>query len=266
MNPLRWTNGSKTTGSDRKVKRKGEFDMEKLEPRKGGKALYLQIKDIYRQRILDGDLQPGDKIESEMEIQRIYGVSRITARQAILGLEKEGMVNRGRGRGTFVIWKPGIQESLDEIRSFTDEMMIHGRTPGLCSNTGKVGHPDETFIEAFGLDPNEKFYILKRVRTADDIKLVYMISCFPTQLEADYEGGSVYEYQGLPYRVEEEFSARLPQEDVIRALNIAKTQPVMVRSRIGYDQNGAISEYTLCYYRGDLYTCRHSAVCQKQAG
>lgn len=240
--------------------------MEKLEPRKGGKALYLQIKDIYRQRILDGDLRPGDKIESEMEIQRIYGVSRITARQAILGLEKEGMVNRGRGRGTFVIWKPGISESLDEIRSFTDEMMKHGRVPGSCSSSARVGHPDQALVDAFHLDPASKYYILRRVRTADDIKLVYMVSCFPQIEQQEYEGGSIYEQQGLPVRVEEEFSARLPEEEVIRALNIAKTQPVMVRSRIGYDENGDVSEYTLCYYRGDLYTCRHTANYENQAG
>ena len=104
--------------------------MEKLQSKKGGKALYVQIKEIYREKILNGDLKHGDKIESEMEIQKMFGVSRITARQAILDLEKEGMVNRGRGRGTFVIWKPAIKETLSEVRSFTHEMELHGRVPG----------------------------------------------------------------------------------------------------------------------------------------
>ena len=86
--------------------------MEKLTTKKGGKALYIQIKDIYRDKILSGELKLGDKIESEMEIQQKYNVSRITARQAILDLEKEGMVKRGRGKGTFVIWQPAIEEEL----------------------------------------------------------------------------------------------------------------------------------------------------------
>ena len=47
-----------------------------------------------------------------MEIQQKYNVSRITARQAILDLEKEGMVKRGRGKGTFVIWQPAIEEEF----------------------------------------------------------------------------------------------------------------------------------------------------------
>ena len=99
--------------------------MEKLKSKKSGKALYIQIKEIYREKILNGELKHGDKIESEMEIQKKYGVSRITARQAILDLEKEGMVNRGRGRGTFVIWKPAIKEKLSEIRSFSQIGRAH---------------------------------------------------------------------------------------------------------------------------------------------
>ena len=237
------------------------MNMEKLESRKGGKALYIQIKDIYRQKILDGDLQPGDKIESEMEIQKIYGVSRITARQAILDLEKEGMVNRGRGRGTFVIWKPAIRESLDGIRSFTDEMSLHGRKPGITSYSGRLEKPDACLVDAFGLNPEQEYYILRRVRTADDIKLVYMVSCF-LQPQLEYEGGSVYAKSGLPFRVDEEFGARLPNEDTVRMLNIAKTQPIMERRRISYDEHGDVTEYTLAYYRGDLYTCTHTTKSQ----
>ena len=46
--------------------------MEQLHQEKGSKtkALYLQIKEIYRKKILNGELQLGDKIESELEIQK----------------------------------------------------------------------------------------------------------------------------------------------------------------------------------------------------
>ena len=47
--------------------------MEKLKSKKSGKALYIQIKEIYREKILNGELKHGDKIESEMEIQKKYG-------------------------------------------------------------------------------------------------------------------------------------------------------------------------------------------------
>lgn len=241
--------------------------MEKLQSKKGEKALYIQIKEIYRDKILSGQLKHGDKIESEMEIQKIFGVSRITARQAILDLEKEGMVNRGRGRGTFVIWKPAIKETLSEIRSFTHEMELHGRVPGMSSYTINREQIAEKAAKIFGLDPQEEMYCFKRVRTADDVKLVYMISYFPLDTDLPFKEynpkDSIYEKfdivgTGKPKRVEEEFSAEIPSEEVRKSLNIPKSLPVLARKRITFDENDDIIEYRISYYRSDLYTYSHS--------
>ncbi|MEY8543721.1 GntR family transcriptional regulator [Dubosiella newyorkensis] len=241
--------------------------MEKLQSKKGGKALYVQIKEIYREKILNGDLKHGDKIESEMEIQKMFGVSRITARQAILDLEKEGMVNRGRGRGTFVIWKPAIKETLSEVRSFTHEMELHGRVPGTSSYTVNREIIAEKAAKIFGLDPKEEMYCFRRVRTADDIKLVYMVSYFPLDTDLpfseDKEQDPMFEKfdivkTGKPKRVEEEFSAEIPSDEVRESLNIPKSLPVLARKRVTYDKNNNIIEYTISYYRSDLYTYMHS--------
>ncbi|WP_297568347.1 GntR family transcriptional regulator [uncultured Faecalibaculum sp.] len=231
--------------------------MEKLESQKGAKALYVQIRDIYRRRILDGDLQPGDKIESETQIQKMYGVSRITARQAILDLEKDGMVNRGRGRGTFVIWKPAVTEELTGIRGFSEEMQLHGRQPGTSSWHASMRHCPKQLVSAFGLDPEQEAYIVERVCTSDDIRLAYIVSCFPRQ-SFSYLGGSVYEETGTPVRIEEELLAQLPDDEVVTNLNIPRTLPVLVRRRVGFDRQGKIMEYSLAYYRSDLYSWSRS--------
>ncbi len=241
--------------------------MEKLKSKKGGKALYIQIKDIYREKILSGELKHGDKIESEMEIQKRFGVSRITARQAILDLEKEGMVNRGRGRGTFVIWKPAIKEKLSEIRSFSHEMELHGRVPGTSSFTIDREQVAEKAAKIFNLDPREEMYCLRRVRTADDVKLVYMVSYFPldTDLPIREDNSTESRYEkfevigtGKPKRIEEEFSAEIPSDEVRNSLNIPKSLPVLARKRISFDEEDNIIEYTISYYRSDLYTYMNS--------
>lgn len=241
--------------------------MEKLKSKKGGKALYIQIKDIYREKILSGELKHGDKIESETEIQKRFGVSRITARQAILDLEKEGMVNRGRGRGTFVIWKPAIKEKLSEIRSFSHEMELHGRVPGTSSFTIDREQVAEKAAKIFNLDPREEMYCLRRVRTADDVKLVYMVSYFPLDtdlpIREDNSTESMYEKfevigTGKPKRIEEEFSAEIPSDEVRNSLNIPKSLPVLARKRISFDEEDNIIEYTISYYRSDLYTYMNS--------
>jgi GntR family transcriptional regulator len=191
-----------------------------------------------------------------MEIQKMYGVSRITARQAILDLEKEGMVNRGRGRGTFVIWKPAITEELSTIRSFAEEMELHGRKPGTCHYLAGIEPMEERAASVFGLEAEKEMYCIRRVRTADDIKLVYMISYFPLESEDQEpaEAFSQFVQRGLPHRVDEEFSAQIPDDDVRTSLNIPKTLPVLARKSVGYDENGRVMEYTLSYYRSDLYS------------
>ncbi|MBP3853775.1 MAG: GntR family transcriptional regulator [Erysipelotrichaceae bacterium] len=237
--------------------------MTQLKTGTGNKALYLQIKDIYRDRILSGELKRGDRIESELEIQNEYDVSRITARQAILDLEKEGMVKRGRGKGTFVIWQEGIEEELNHIRSFTKEMEALGRKPGTEWGTIRKEKMDPEFAKAFDVQPKETMYCVRRVRTADDIKIVYFISYFPLRfhlpLDVEQLPESIYEVLdasgiGTPARIEEKVRAILPNEEIAKALNIQQTQPILLRQRLSYDKDNEIIEFTHCYYRGDLYT------------
>ena len=101
-------------------------------------------------------------------------------------------------------------------------------------------------------------YCVRRVRTADDVLLVYFVSYFPLDLDLPLDlrehTQSVYEVIGSPARIDEEFSAVNPSEEVCLALKIRKDQPVLARKRISFDKKGRKMEYTMCYYRGDLYS------------
>lgn len=241
--------------------------MEELKIGKGYPSLYLQIKDIFKNKIMSEELNLGDKIPSEIEIQKKFNVSRITARQAILELEKEGMVKRGRGKGTFVIWQKGIEEDLSHIKSFTEEMISKNRVPGTKSLTINKVFVTDKIAKEFGMDHKEEMYCVKRVRTADDVRLVYFISYFPlsTNLPMDpsvYKE-SIYEMldytgAGIPAKIEEKISAVMPDEEVCTALNIASSQPVLLRERISFSEKGELMEFTHCYYRGDMYKYRIS--------
>ena len=84
--------------------------MEKLNSAKGAPPLYLQISEILRNKILTKEYAFDTIIPSETELQGMYQVSRITARQAIQELEKDGLVSRARGKGTVVIYQKHIEE------------------------------------------------------------------------------------------------------------------------------------------------------------
>ena len=65
---------------------------------------------------------------------------------------------------------------------------------------------------------------------------------------------SIYEMIGAPARIDEEFSAINPSEEICLALKLRKDQPVLARKRVSFDKKGQKMEYTMCYYRGDLYS------------
>ncbi|MGO8787061.1 MAG: PLP-dependent aminotransferase family protein [Terriglobia bacterium] len=66
------------------------------------KPLYVQIRDQIRDRILNGGLKPGDRLEPSRELAHHLGVHRTTVGNAYADLESEGLIQGTVGRGTFV--------------------------------------------------------------------------------------------------------------------------------------------------------------------
>ena len=67
---------------------------------------YLQVASVLRRRIRDGRWAVGDRIATLEELEREFGVARVTVRQAIDLLQSEGLVKSFQGRGTFVTKAP----------------------------------------------------------------------------------------------------------------------------------------------------------------
>jgi GntR family transcriptional regulator len=64
--------------------------------------LYVQLANALRRRIEDGQWEPSQKISTLEELEKEFQVARVTVRQAVDLLQKEGLVHRQQGRGTFV--------------------------------------------------------------------------------------------------------------------------------------------------------------------
>lgn len=70
--------------------------------RNAAMPLHAQLKGIIRSAIQEGVLKPGDKVPTEHELCRHFGLSRTPVRQALHELAQEGLLVRSPGRGTFV--------------------------------------------------------------------------------------------------------------------------------------------------------------------
>jgi GntR family transcriptional regulator len=87
--------------------------------------LYAQVGDRLLELIERDGLAPGSVLPSEAELQRAFGVSRATVRQALQELERGGAVERQQGRGTFVA-VPRLERALPELTSFTEHLASKG--------------------------------------------------------------------------------------------------------------------------------------------
>jgi len=74
--------------------------------------LYAQLAALLRQRIVRGEWKEGDRLPSHSELTREFAVARVTVRQAINILERDGIVKSRRGPGTFVAAQPGRRRRL----------------------------------------------------------------------------------------------------------------------------------------------------------
>ncbi len=80
--------------------------------REDGTPYYVQLAAIIRRQIADGTWSVGDRLPTLKRLVEMFGVSPMTVRHALAGLEKEGLISAERGRGTFVTAKPEIPDSV----------------------------------------------------------------------------------------------------------------------------------------------------------
>src|SRR3979490_1180173 len=101
--------------------------MPQKQKSRNGIPAYQQIQDVIRKRIEAGQLRTGDSVASERDLAKIHQVSLMTARHALATLEREGIVERRRGIGTFVA-APKIH--FNKLMSYTEQMASRSLTAG----------------------------------------------------------------------------------------------------------------------------------------
>ncbi|MCB2191325.1 MAG: GntR family transcriptional regulator [Deltaproteobacteria bacterium] len=122
---------------------------------------YAQMADILRASISQGQHPPGSRLPAESALAKAYGVSAMTARQAVSVLEEEGLVRRVQGSGTYVR-KVGVAasnfglESLGSVFADQDNLQVRivkasvKKTPGVEK-------------EVLGLQPNQPVIVVERI-------------------------------------------------------------------------------------------------------
>lgn len=232
-----------------------------LDHSKGAPPLYYQIKEYLKNKIEEEDYLKGDILPSELELQQFFNVSRITVRQAINELVNEGYLSRTRGKGTKVIFNK-IEEELNRIMSFTEEMRMRGLEPSTKNIEVTMVKPTKGIAKFLGTNEHEKVYKIERLRYISGKPMVLFITYLNPNLELSLDEseytGSLYEYLNksnniVVAKAKEYFEAVASDNKISKYLEVEEKTPVLKRTRLSYDGDGNSLEYTICYYRADRY-------------
>lgn len=227
-----------------------------------GVPLYLQLYEILKQKIISDEWAPDTRVPSESSLMKSYGVGRETVRRAVLRLVNEGYLFRQRGKGTFVCRKRR-EDGLEQLVSFTSEMLARGYRPGTQVLANQVQKPDQ---ETAGiLNSGEDIIYLKRLRTANNLPVAVEESFLRQdvfgELDPNKLDGSFYEYlvydKGIkPGRIMQEISSTLADEECAELLDVKPGHPVLRLARLMYTTEGKPFFWMTFRYRGDIYSIK----------
>lgn len=225
--------------------------------------LYAQVEDILKER-LRTEWAPGEQIPSEAQLCDQYQISRITLRHAIARLVNQGMLERGRGRGTFVR-DTRLTAEVRSVSSFTDEISNLGMKPGSRVVGVNEVLADFEQSEVFGVPEGEPLIQLVRIRTGDGVPIgiqrTHLVAeLFPGLVSMVQENFSLYslllEQFGLkPTEAVETYSVGLLDRKDAELLQAKAGVPVFTIGRVT-SAGSDVFEHTSSVMLGDKYRIR----------
>ncbi|MBN3816353.1 GntR family transcriptional regulator [Paraburkholderia sp. Se-20369] len=227
--------------------------------------LYAQIKDALRARILDGTYAPHSRMPSEHELCATYGVSRITVRQALGDLQKEGLVFRLHGKGTFVS-KPKAFQNVASLQGFAEAMSSMGYEIVNQLRSFRTVKADRHVAAKLGLPEGTNVTQIHRVRLLNREPVSLEVTWLPEALgkrlaHADLATRDIFLILendcGVPLgHADLAIDAILADDDIVGALRVEDGSPVLRIERLTHDEAGTPIDYEYLYFRGDALQYR----------
>jgi len=227
--------------------------------------LYLQLKDSLAAEIASGRYRSSQRLPSERELSTRFKVSRMTVRQALQELARDGTIYTRVGKGTFVA-DPKIDQQLCALTGFSQDVRARGGKPTSRVLEARVVSAMPDVVAALRIAPEAKVILLSRLRLADDTPLAVETAylpfvLFPRLLHHNFARESLYDVLESEYKLtlaqaEQSIEAALAGAREIELLCLTPPAAVLRMQRLTLTADGVPVEYVLSVYRGDRYKFR----------
>ncbi|MFH1080110.1 MAG: GntR family transcriptional regulator [Pseudomonadota bacterium] len=235
--------------------------------RKTSIPLYFKIESLIRNKILNGQLEPGDKLPTESELTENFGVSQITIRKALSNLEGDGLIVRSRAKGTFVAEtipmskKFVITNQVYNILEDADRYEV--KNVDLKTMAIKGTRNARMVREFFNLKNEDQVCVVKRTRLLRGIPMYYIENILPPSIASHLTAKELREKHllkilqekiGLTLGRGEMFIEAVPADpDVADILKTQVFEPLILRQLCYWFPTGEPIEVVDAYMRPDSF-------------
>ena len=223
---------------------------------------YQEIAEDLRGRIQDGDLAPGARLDTQRRLATSFGVTLMTLRQALDVLEREKLIERRHGLGTFVA-APSIDYDILQLRRFAGDLSAKGEHVATRLLGTRFAAADRRVAEALRLAGRPRVLVLERLRLVDEHQMSLQRSFLPSPLgdeviRADLALTPLHQVLEFKLgvvitRASETVSAvRLGRREA-RDLDCRAGEPAFESERVSYDAGGAPVVFDRAFIPGDRF-------------
>jgi GntR family transcriptional regulator len=223
--------------------------------------LYIQLKELLVRQIRRGELHPHDRLPSERELSERYGISRMTVRQALQLLVKEGVLYTAAGKGTYV--SEVLFEQDHALTGFTEQMQRASLQAASRVLEATIIPATPYIAGKLEIPAHSGVILLKRLRLANDkpvaIETAYLPqNLCPDLLQHDFSRESLYavlreDYGLVPASAIQVVEAALANVEEARLLELHPPAAVLRMERVTRTPQNVVIEYVESVYRGDRY-------------
>jgi GntR family transcriptional regulator len=223
---------------------------------------YHRIAETLTDRIRRGDLAPGARLDNQRQLAKSFGVTLMTLRQALELLERDHLITRRHGLGTFVA-APSIDYDILQLRRFAGDLSAKGEHVATRLLGTRFAVPDRRVAEALRLPVRARVLALERLRLVDDRPMSLQRSFLPQPIgdevvRADLASTPLhrileFKLGVLITRAHETVSAvRLGRREA-RELGCRAGEPAFESERISHDAGGVPVVFDRVFIPGDRF-------------
>lgn len=222
---------------------------------------YHQLKQLLVAEIGQRGLSPGDLLPGDHALCERYDVSRTVVRQALTELEHEGVVERVKGRGTYVARPKTAEGLVQSLTGLFEDVAARGGHLRSVVRTLRVVPADDHVAAQLRIAANAPVILLERLRLVEGQPWVLTVTHLPYQLVAGLENEYLTDVS-LYAILEQRYGVRLARgrrsveatvatTELATALGVAVGAPVLVLRSLSFGVDGRPVESFVAYHRGD---------------